>query len=91
MDINYLLKREQVSLNNALVAASAPARIVHEKLAVAYGRLLREATTFPHRKPLPGKGMEPTDRARGRWEDDGGALRYIPPGALTPPAEPPQR
>ncbi len=59
MDINYLLKREQISLHNALVAPSAPARIVHEKLAVAYGRLLSENTTFPHRKPLPGKGIGP--------------------------------
>lgn len=48
MDINYILSREQVSLHNALVATSAPARLSHEGMAAAYGRLLAEGG-FPHR------------------------------------------
>lgn len=51
MDINYILRREQISLYNASVATSAPVRIAHEGLAKEYGRLL-EGGPFPHRRPL---------------------------------------
>jgi len=51
MDINYILGREQISLHNASVATSSPARIAHEGLAREYGRLLN-ASTFPHRDML---------------------------------------
>lgn len=47
MDINYTLKREQISLHNALNAPSAAARIVHRKLARAYGALLA-TSSYPH-------------------------------------------
>lgn len=48
MDINYILRREQVSLHNALIASSVPARMAHEALAEAYGALLVKSG-FPHR------------------------------------------
>lgn len=48
MDLNYILAREQVSLYNASIAASGPARIAHEGLAAEYGRLLA-ARSFPNR------------------------------------------
>ena len=48
MDINYILGREQISLHNASVAASSPARIAHLGLAAAYGALLT-SSIFPHR------------------------------------------
>jgi hypothetical protein len=73
MDINYILGREQVSLFRATAAASAPARIAHEGMAAAYGRLLVE-NGFPHRsserlsfRPGPSNDGE-------RWEDDGGPI-----------------
>jgi len=47
MDINYLLKREQISLMQAKRAHSAEARIAHEGLARCYGARLRE-TRYPH-------------------------------------------
>jgi len=48
MDVNYFLTREQVSLHNASIAASGPARIAHQGLASAYGKLLLHEG-FPHR------------------------------------------
>jgi hypothetical protein len=48
MDINYILGREQISLHNASVATSSPARIAHLGLAAAYGALLT-SSIFPHR------------------------------------------
>jgi hypothetical protein len=48
MDLNYILAREQVSLYNASIAASGPARIAHEGLAAEYGRLLARRS-FPNR------------------------------------------
>jgi hypothetical protein len=51
MDINYILGREQISLHNASMAKSGPARLSHQGLADAYGRLL-EASGFPHRSAL---------------------------------------
>ncbi len=74
MSINYFRRREQIELHKAKMATSAPVRIAHEKLAKAYTRPL-EATTLPHRKPIPAVVIGPTERARERWEDDGGALR----------------
>ncbi|AOH84344.1 hypothetical protein AWL63_10570 [Sphingomonas panacis] len=71
MDINYLLGREQVSLHNALVARSAPARIAHEGLAIAYGKLL-SATTFPHRRMPGSEALSAPAQESGCWEDDGG-------------------
>ncbi len=47
MDINYLLKREQISLMQAKKASSVEARIAHEELARCYGARLRQ-TTYPH-------------------------------------------
>jgi hypothetical protein len=60
MDINYILGREQISLHNASVASSGPARIAHAGLAAAYGALLT-GSTFPHRyaPPTGGKGRLP--------------------------------
>jgi hypothetical protein len=48
MDVNYFLTREQVSLHNASITASGPARIAHQGLASAYGKLLLQEG-FPHR------------------------------------------
>lgn len=73
MDINYILRREQISLYNASVAKSASARIAHEGLAREYGRLL-EGSTFPHHNPLKLRFRPvPADDA-GRWDDDGGTI-----------------
>lgn len=47
MDINYLLKREQVSLLRAKSALSIEARIAHAGLARGYAAKLREST-YPH-------------------------------------------
>ena len=44
MDVNYLLKREQVSLMRAEAADCVEARIAHEGLARCYGAILREGT-----------------------------------------------
>ena len=52
MDINYLLRREQVSLINARRATGSQARHVHRALARAYGARLA-ATAYPHRCPMP--------------------------------------
>ena len=46
MDINYLLKREQVSLMRAKAARGIEARAAHEGLARAYGKRLRQVA-FP--------------------------------------------
>lgn len=73
MDINYILGREQISLYNASVAKSAPARIAHEGLAREYGRLLADST-FPHRDALEMRFRPaPADNA-DRWDDDGGTV-----------------
>ncbi|GEM_PF-824861 len=73
MDINYILRREQISLYNASVAKSGPARIAHQGLAREYGRLL-EGSTFPHRNPLKLRFRPvPADEA-DRWDDDGGTI-----------------
>ncbi len=71
MDINYILRREQVSLYNASVASSAPARLVHEKLAIAYGQILTESG-FPHRDVALAYVGPVTAAENDRWEDDGG-------------------
>lgn len=71
MDINYILKREQVSIYRASVAASGPARIAHEGLARAYGTLLVEAG-FPHRTPISISFRPVTAHENDRWMDDGG-------------------
>lgn len=71
MDINYILRREQVSLHNALVAASGPARLAHEGMAAAYGRLLAKSG-FPHRNATTVQIGPVTVNERARWEDDGG-------------------
>jgi hypothetical protein len=49
MDINYLLKREQVSLMMAKLAVSREARFAHAGLARGYGALLA-ASDYPHRR-----------------------------------------
>lgn len=46
MDINYLLKREQISLMRAQAARGAEARAAHQGLARAYGLRLRQIA-FP--------------------------------------------
>ena len=43
MDINYLLKRHQISLMRAQLANCAEARLAHEGLASLYLRELRAA------------------------------------------------
>lgn len=48
MDINYLLKRQQVSLMQASAANSPEARIAHEGLARVYTERLRQIA-FPKR------------------------------------------
>ena len=70
MDINYILEREQISLHNALIAQSSPARIAHEGLAAAYGQLLAKCA-FPHRLPtdLP-LGPDSQQEARTNPIDD---------------------
>jgi hypothetical protein len=42
MDINFLLKREQISLMLAAAATSFDARVAHESLARFYAARLRE-------------------------------------------------
>jgi hypothetical protein len=74
MDINYLLGREQVSLPNAAVAASSTARIAHQGLAAAYGKLLAEGG-FPHRVPQPSAFKFVPVEDGGQWDDDGGPSR----------------
>lgn len=49
MDINYLLKREQVSLIMASRAVGREAKSAHAGLAHGYGVLL-SASAFPHRR-----------------------------------------
>ncbi len=49
MDINYLLKREQVSLWMAVNANSREARYSHRALARGYATLLAQRD-FPHRE-----------------------------------------
>lgn len=71
MDINYNLRREQVSLYNASMAASGPARLAHEGMASAYGKLLAEAG-FPHRYPKDTYVGPVTTDENDRWMDDGG-------------------
>lgn len=50
LDINYLLKREQVSLLMAKLATGREARFAHAGLARGYGALLA-ASAYPHREP----------------------------------------
>ena len=71
VDINYILRREKVSIYRASVAASGPARIAHEGLARAYGTLLAEAG-FPHRTPISIYLGPVTALESDRWMDDGG-------------------
>jgi hypothetical protein len=47
VDINYLLKREQISLMRAERAHCVEARIAHQGLARGYGAILRQ-TAYPH-------------------------------------------
>ena len=47
MDIDYLLRREQISRMRAKAASSVEARIAHEGLARCYGARLRESS-YPH-------------------------------------------
>jgi hypothetical protein len=73
MDINYIVGREQVSRLRATVATSAPARIAHQGMAAAYGRLLAE-NGFPHRSSER-LSFRPRASSDGeRWEDDGGPV-----------------
>lgn len=46
MDINYYLKREQVSLMRAADATSIAARLAHEGLAAGYAKIIR-GLAFP--------------------------------------------
>ncbi len=46
MDINYLLKREQISLMRAKAASCVEAKIAHDGLARGYGARLRRIA-FP--------------------------------------------
>lgn len=71
MDINYILRREQVSLYNASVAASGPARLAHEGMALAYACLLAEAG-FPNRSAKIAYVGPVTADEGDRWMDDGG-------------------
>jgi len=71
MDINYILRREQVSLYNASVSACGPARVAHEGMAIAYGRLLAEAG-FPRRSSAVSYIGSVTADENDRWMDDGG-------------------
>lgn len=73
MDINYILRREQISLYNASVAASGPARIAHEGMARAYGRLLAQ-DGFPHRESLSLRISAVAPEELARWRDDGGSI-----------------
>ena len=44
MDINYLLRRQQMERSRAASATSAVARQLHEQLADEYERLIQSAT-----------------------------------------------
>ena len=72
MDINHILEREQVSLHNAKVATSSPARIAHEQLATAYGALLTD-TAFPHRSGTSAAALSRAKQHINEWENEGGA------------------
>ena len=73
MDTNYILGRERVSLFRATAAASAPARIAHEGMAAAYGRLLVESG-FSHRTSEQLSSKPRASSEAERWEDDGGPI-----------------
>ncbi len=49
MDMNYILRREQISLHNAQTSPSRSARIAHRAFAAAYGAMLGRSS-FPHRR-----------------------------------------
>jgi hypothetical protein len=72
MDINYLLEREQVSLHNAEVAASATARIAHSGLAAGYGALLAD-NGFPHRAKFEEAEAVRKEPSVLDWENEGGS------------------
>lgn len=72
MDTNYILGREQVSLHNASVATSSPARIAHAGLAAAYGALLAE-NAFPHRYKRPFVHPIGSEEDVDGWENEGGS------------------
>lgn len=50
MDIDYLMAREQISLERSISSPSAEARIAHAGLARCYGDMLA-SHRFPHRVP----------------------------------------
>ncbi len=56
MDINYLLKREQVSFMMAGRATGVESRDAYLELASSYGKLL-VALCFPHRPFAVGRPM----------------------------------
>ncbi len=82
MDLNYILKREQISLERAISSRSLCARAVHRELAKAYGRLLA-SSAFPHnalqtdaeRTVLRGRRYR-VERAVEAWESEGGSTAF---------------
>jgi hypothetical protein len=73
MDTNYILRREQISLHNALIAPSRAARTAHRGLAAAYGRLLA-SSAFPHRTLLLAPDDDREREVQASWDDDGGSI-----------------
>lgn len=72
MDINYILKCEQISLHNSLTASSGSTRTAHAASAKAYGKLLSESS-FPHRESIKLYFKHPLSEGVGRWENEGGS------------------
>jgi hypothetical protein len=83
MDLNYILGREQISLHNASIATSSPARLSHEGLAAGYGALLA-ASTFPHRYASDATGSPAKEADVHSREKEGGARHHEEASAATP-------
>lgn len=84
IDLNYILKREQISLERAISSRSPGARKAHKGLARAYGEL-PASTSFPHnalQTDAERKVLRETrardERSAEAWESEGGAT--VPSG-----------
>lgn len=85
IDLNYILMREQISLERAIHSRSLSARTVHKAFAKAYGRLLA-SSSFPHnalqsdleRKVLRDRRVR-NEQASEEWDNEGG---YIEPETI---------
>jgi hypothetical protein len=80
MDINYLLRREQIAIARAESSGSRCARAAHRAFAQEYGRRLVESS-YPHNRfqtdaerELLRANRRAVDVARAGWENEGGAI-----------------